>query len=90
LRALDLAGEHGLLADVHEHEQVGIGQREHGAIQPPQGVVGLRQALAQRAGEVQGRIRRQRRGDEGPVAGGLLQVATGPEAHGMGCVDHEP
>src|SRR5690606_9421495 len=78
LRALDLAGEHGLLADIHEYEQVGIGQREHGAVQPSQGVVGLRQALAQRAGEIQWRIRRQGRGDEGPVAGGLLQVTAGP------------
>jgi hypothetical protein len=29
LRALDLAGEHGLLAHVHEREDVGVGQRQH-------------------------------------------------------------
>ena len=41
LRALDLAGEYGLLPYIHEDEEVGIGQRLDGTIQPTQGTVGI-------------------------------------------------
>jgi hypothetical protein len=47
LRALDLAREHGLLADVHEDEQIGVRQREHRTVEVPEGAVGRRKkALA--------------------------------------------
>ena len=42
LRALDLAGEYGLLSDIHEDEQIGIGQGLDRPIQTTEGAVGRR------------------------------------------------
>ena len=75
LRALDLAGEHGLLAHVHEREKARFGQGVDGAVQPAQGAVGRRQLRPRHANR---RARRQRSGKEGPVAGGLEDVTAGP------------
>ena len=51
LRALDLAGEHGLLADVHEHEEIGVRESEYRSIETSQKPVGGGQQALQLAGE---------------------------------------
>lgn len=71
LGAINLAGQHRLLAHVHEHEQVGIGQRFHRAIRPPQGPIGLGEQHLQLATQLQRRIRQQVCRMEGAVARGL-------------------
>lgn len=53
LRSLDLAGEDRLLADVREDEEVGIREREHGAVKWPGGTVGRGKEPMQLAGEMQ-------------------------------------
>ncbi|GIX33058.1 MAG: hypothetical protein KatS3mg125_1014 [Lysobacterales bacterium] len=58
LCALDLAGEHRLLAHVHVDEEIRIGQREHRAIEPAQRVVGGGEPLAQGAAEIERRVGR--------------------------------
>ena len=77
LRAFDLAGQHSFLAHVHEHEQIGVRQGEHGAVEPAQRTVGLREQGLKFALQAQRRVRRQGRGQEGPIAGGLAHVAPG-------------
>ena len=91
LRALDLAGEHGLLAHVHEHEEVGLGQGMDGAVQPAQRAVGRRQPGLYDPRHAHRRARRQRGGNEGPVAGGQEDVTAGaaPVARPAG-VRHGP
>jgi len=54
LRTFDLAGEHGLLADIHEDEQVGIREGLHGAVETAQGPVGLGEQGLQPALQAQG------------------------------------
>ena len=39
LRAFDLAGKDGLLAHIHEDEEVGMRKNLNGATEPPQGAV---------------------------------------------------
>lgn len=74
LGSLNLARKHGLLADVHVDEEVGIRQRLDGAIQSAQRAVGLGEQPLQIASNLNGWCRRQASGHEGPVALRLSQV----------------
>ena len=78
LRALDLAREHRFLANVHVYEQVRMGKRLNGPVQPSQGKVGLREQSLQRSGERDRRVGRERRRNKGPVAGRLKDVSACP------------
>ena len=93
LCALDLAGEHRLLAHVHEHEQIRVWQRFHRPIQPAQGSIGLGEKHLQFAAQSQRWIRGQRRGMESPVARGLAAVSAGAARsgfkHGLPCLSDE-
>ncbi|OQA17813.1 MAG: hypothetical protein BWY63_02251 [Chloroflexi bacterium ADurb.Bin360] len=82
LRPFDLAGKHRLFAHIHQHEQVGVGQCLDGTIQSPQRKIGLGQQFLEVAGQLHGRLRRQRRGDEGAIARRLHPVFPGAGAHG--------
>ncbi len=85
LGALDLAGEHRLAPDVGVEEQVGVGQQGGYAVQPPAGEQGPLQQTLTRAGEIQRRVWRQRRGHEGahPLAArhGSLVSPSSPTPH---------
>jgi len=50
----DLAREHSLFADIHEDEQVRVGQRENRPIKATQRVVGGRQRDPKVAGQIKG------------------------------------
>ncbi len=90
LGALDLAGEHRLLAHVHEHKQIRVWQRFHRPIQPAQGSIGLGEKHLQLAAQPQRRIRWQRCGMESPVSRGLTAVGAGAALsgfkHGLTCL----
>jgi hypothetical protein len=65
LRALDLRGEHGLLAHVAVEEEVGVREQGGDGVQPAEGEQGTLEQRLSRSGKVERRLRRQRRGDEG-------------------------
>lgn len=88
LGALDLAGEHGLLAHVHEDEQIGVGQREHRAVEMAERVVGGGGLVAQGPVEIGRRVGRQRRRDEDAIARGLADVLPGAGGLVFTCVVH--
>jgi hypothetical protein len=93
LGALNLAGEHRLLAHVHEHKQIRVWQRFHRPIQPAQGSIGLGEKHLQFAAQPQRWIRWQRRRMESPEARGLAAVGTGAARsgfkHGLPCLSHQ-
>ena len=74
LRSLNLAREHGLLADVHVDEQVRVRKRLDRSVKTTQCPVGLRQPTLQFKPEVNGRRGGQGRRDERPVANRLSDV----------------
>ena len=77
LSALNLRTQYGFVADVHGDEEVGIGENGGATVQTSQGLVGLGQKGVHLGVAGNGRVGRQRRWDEGPVAGQLLLEAPG-------------
>ena len=81
LRALNLAGEHRLLAHIHEDEEVGVRQREHRAVEATQRPVGSGEQALQLAAQRQCGLWRERCRHERPVARGLGDVASRSARH---------
>ena len=77
LGAFNLARQYRLFADIHENEQVGIGEREHRTVQAAQGTIGLGEQAAGDRRQAGRRGWGQRLGNEGAVAAGLGYVAAG-------------
>jgi hypothetical protein len=66
LRAFDLGGEHGLLADVGVEKEIGVRQEQRDAVQPAKGEQGPLEERLDRAVKCQRRVRGQRHRDECP------------------------
>lgn len=80
LRALDLAGQHGLVADVHVEKERRLRQEQCHPVQPAQGQRGLLQQVPEVLIKFKRRGRRQRIGDErldGFAHGGDNHVLSG-------------
>jgi hypothetical protein len=71
LRALDLAREHRLLADVHRDEQFRMRQGADRPVQPTECAISVRAQRQQRMVEADGRLGWERCRQERPVAGEL-------------------
>src|SRR5271157_996957 len=77
LGTFDLAGQHGLLANVHENEQFRIRQRLCATIQATDSPVRSGKHIQKSIVERDAWIWRKRSRDEGAVAGSLLKVPAG-------------
>ena len=78
LRAFNLAGQHRFFADVHEDEQIGVGQGLNRPIKPSEHPVGLRQQHLQRPIEPYRRNRRQRFRQKCPIPTDLPNIPSRP------------
>ena len=85
LRALDLAREHRLLAHVHVNEEIGIGQGEHRAVEPPECAISAREQRHQLAGKINCRVRRQRARHKRAVASQLTDIVTSSRRRFIRC-----